>query len=131
MDSLAAARTGYLPVVGPAALRFAPAREVKLVGIAPPSQTTPVTAAIPMPTPQAGGEGATEYHAASGQSETAGTIGPATDESSITPQMLVEFFRSKAKPTASTEKSVLVPLAFTPPISNPPHPSSSATYDGR
>jgi hypothetical protein len=139
-----AAGWGYLPVAGPAPLRFqAPSRpKASLKPLPPLAVTEPAGTASD--TESADGVGAKAQTGSS--SAAANTSAPtppdtqadapasamgaaanatASQEGLLTPQMLVKYFLSG--PTNAPANSVFIPLGFRPPQPGTP-PSSQATY---
>jgi len=127
----ACASPGYLPVVGPAPLRFRPVLQPSRHVPAPPAASTtepnpipektkivePVTApatllSAPAPEPPV----------AAGQ--TNAVVEPSRPEDVVSPQMLIKYFN---KSTNGSSTMITAPIDFTPPRSGEP-PSSKASY---
>jgi hypothetical protein len=130
----------YLASVGPAPLRFQESVDVKpkivlsslpqdapetnfcipeavaITNEAPPLVVTPTVTMIAQPAPVP---------------EPAPTVSSTNEvvvTPQITPQMVVEFFRSHSGSNGNRDPAVVVPYNFTPPVP-PTKPTSSATYE--
>ena len=146
--------SGYLPAVGPSPLRFQspPARVIAIalpplqmgteeppappvpVDIAPveiavtplaPAVAQPATsnAIAPTPTPTA-----TNVVTAIAANRAPTVIVPETEAAPVvSPQMLLQFFQTKAASSTNREVSVMTPLGFNP-ARPAPTPSSTAAY---
>ena len=134
-----AANPGYLPVVGPAALRFRPAPQsaTNLVRMPlpppdPPPSTPPSIPSTPPPAP--GTEAKTTPPAAAPSSPPVlftATNSPAEPDATpsgaepkISPQMLLKYFN---RSTNGTVGGIIAPVDFAPPAAAKPA-SSTATY---
>ncbi|MCL5097780.1 MAG: hypothetical protein M1608_09710 [Candidatus Omnitrophica bacterium] len=148
---LAGSPRGYLPVLGPAPLRFEPSLTPRRMVALPPllmGEPDPVQAgaeptnnsdhqagappdpaslsnSLPSVPPIAGpsSDALQSNYVQSIASSPIGSLDESSDAALVTPQMLVQYFMS---PVTNHAASVLVP-AFIPPIS-PSKPPSSATY---
>jgi hypothetical protein len=132
------ANPGYLPVVGPAALRFRPVAQSanNLVRMplpptdppppAPPSTpSTPPAAAVTeakTPPPAAAPSSAPVLLAPANSPVEPDTT-PSASEPKISPQMLLRYFN---RSTNGTTSGVIAPVDFAPPAAI--LPSSTATY---
>jgi hypothetical protein len=125
---------GYLPVVGPAPLRFRadlpPAANVVKMPLPPPepSPAAPTSAAT---APTASADLQTNAAPAAAPVLLTATNTPVTSEAApgsseprISPEMLLRFFTPSTNRPAS---GVIAPLDFAPPATAKP-PSSTATY---
>lgn len=135
---------GYLPVAGPAPLRFqAPPRPKASLKPLPPLEIAEPAGAPSEPEPAggAGGNARTGSTGAAANTTSPPTPGTQADSAAsatgagadtagspdglLTPQMLVKYFLSG--PTNAPANSVFIPLGFRPPQPGAP-PSSQATY---
>jgi hypothetical protein len=124
------ATPGYLPVIGPVALRFRvaapPATNLTEVNLPPPEPEPPaaVVAATnppPAPVPVALAP-KTNAPVVLTTPEPAGS--PTASDPMVSPQMLLKFFN---RGTNGPANSVIAPMEFAPPgVAKPP--ASSATY---
>lgn len=143
----ASAGWGYLPIAGPAPLRFqAPPRPKSTLKPLPPlevkqpagpgdadsAEQSPGDVGSSVPAASSGADAnaaapaipeAPADSTASGAG--AGAEGTVSQDGLLTPQMLVKYFLSG--PTNAPANSVFIPLGFRPPQPGTP-PSSQATY---
>lgn len=132
------ATPGYLPAVGPPALRFrlaAPAATNLIQMALPPPDAPSPTLSTP-PTPSGGAEtenkpASPASNTASGSVTLAATNNPAPSDATsfgaeprISPQMLLRYF---GRPTNAPASGIIPPVDFAPPAPATP-PSSTATY---
>jgi len=127
------AAPGYLPVVGPVALRFRPAAppatnlvHMPLPPPDPPSSISsdfatppapPAPSAKPAPAPAPASLPATNAPAEP-------DANPSASESKVLPQMLLRYF---SRATNGAGGGIIAPVDFAPPAAASP-PSSTATY---
>lgn len=122
------ARPGYLVAGCPSPLRFREPGEPHKAALPPLPKDEPA-ANFPIPT-NTMSQGATETVVSSTPEQPA--VGGAAAEAgppSVTPQMLIDYFRSGSSDTNRSATAV-VPFGFVPPVGGPA-PSSSATYISR
>lgn len=110
---------GYLPVCGPAPLRWQPPAKPVAGGIALPPLPAPSTVAQPpMPPPV---DPAPQLVEAGGQ----------TNMPLVTPEMWLELLRKHESATADAPGTgVIIPFGFTPPVMSAPS-GSRAVYKTR
>ena len=133
------AAPGYLPAVGPAALRFRPAAPsgTNLVRMPLPPPDVPAVApttlftnaaaeteAKPAPTAAAPSSAPLIFTATNTPPQP--EANPLGSEPLISPQMLLKYFN---RPTNGAGTGIIAPVDFAPPAPAPAHPrSSTATY---
>jgi hypothetical protein len=127
------AAPGYLPAVGPVALRFRPAAQpaTNLIVMPLPPPDSPSSAPDVLSTPAASSTPSAPSApalAAASSAATNATTGqeadPSASEPRISPQMLLRYF---GRSTNSAAGGILTPVDFAPPGAAGP-PSSTATY---
>ncbi len=133
------ANPGYLPVIGPAALRFRPAApsvaDLVRMPLPPPDPppSTPRSAPSTPPAavvtasktaPPAAAPSSAPVLPAATNSPTGPDASPSGSEPMISPQMLLKYFN---RSTNGTVGGVIAPVDFAPPAGSKPA-SSTATY---
>ena len=122
----AASPAAYLVSVGPAPLRFQASVDAK-----PRTSSSPLPREAPVTDsciPEAMAATNVTTISQSPPAQACPSAGLSTNEVAITPQMVVEFFRSHAGANGNRDTAVVVPYNFTPPTPSG-KPSSSATYE--
>ena len=112
----AAASNGYLSAAGPAPLRFRPKAAAVGKSTLPPLPVPTAEAPVSAPPEPINSNATTTVSTAESPAE--GSEPPAaaaTNEFELTPQMLVDIFRSRADRGNSHDTRVLVPFGFVPP----------------
>ncbi len=128
LDGAVAARADYLASAGPAPLRFgspAVAGKSTLPPLPPPAEVPPVTTP-----PSAINPGTGDSHSPIRSGDTSAQQSPDSNQTTLTPQMLIELFQKRLGEGKGREKRVIAPFGFEPPILQP-KPSSSATYENQ
>ena len=125
--ALGSTQAGYLAAVGPSPLRFRPAPPQLLLRL-PPLPKEELPPSVPMPVAKE--QPNITITAPSPAPEPVIVVPPtgATNETAITPETLVQFFRQNAAQGKSPETTVVLPLNFAPPVPAT-KPSSTATYE--
>ncbi|MGD1019094.1 MAG: hypothetical protein ABSA12_07215 [Verrucomicrobiia bacterium] len=127
LAAVTAAQPGYLSEGRLAPLRFqeAPAPGRSVLPALPPEGPSP---SFPIPTNSAASS-ASEASAATTTEQSDGGVEPATNEVTVTPQMLVGFYRDGIAGT-NHDAGTIVPFGFVPPTTAP-KPSSTAGYSSQ
>jgi hypothetical protein len=125
--ALSPTQAGYLATVGPSPLRFQAPPPQLLVRLPPlPKEELPP----PIPMPVAKEAPNITITSQSGDFTSAAVLAPTggTNETAITPETLVQFFRQNTAQGKSPDNAVVLPLNFAPPAPAG-KPSSTSTYE--